>query len=69
MSSGVSIYVFNWMLLLLAGNYAVAAYGVVANVAIITLAAANGVALGVQPIAANLASTRRKMPLQRFGMA
>ena len=51
MSSGVSIYVFNWMLLLLAGNYAVAAYGVVANVAIITLAAANGVALGVQPIA------------------
>ena len=42
MSSGVSIYVFNWMLLLLAGNYAVAAYGVVANVAIITFAAANG---------------------------
>ena len=51
MSSGVSVYVFNWMLLYLAGNYAVAAYGVVANIAIVTLAAANGVALGVQPIA------------------
>ena len=51
MSSGVSIYLFNWTLLKLAGNYAVAAYGVVANIGIMTLAAANGVALGVQPIA------------------
>ena len=49
MSSGVSIYVFNWMLLLLAGNYAVAAYGVVANVAIITLAAANGAGNRLHP--------------------
>lgn len=51
LSTGVSIYVFNLVLLRLSDNYAVAAYGVISNIAIVTLAIANGVALGVQPIA------------------
>lgn len=51
MSTGVSIFVFNWVLLKLSGNYAVAAYGVIANIAIVVLALSNGIALGVQPIA------------------
>lgn len=34
----------------LAGNYAVAAYGVISNIAIVTIAIANGVALGAQPL-------------------
>lgn len=51
LSTGVSIYVFNIVLLKLAGNYAIAAYGVISNIAIVTVAIANGVALGVQPIA------------------
>lgn len=51
LSNGVSIYFFNHMLLQLANNYAVAAYGVISNTAIVVLAIANGVALGVQPIA------------------
>lgn len=51
LSTGVSIYFFNHVLLQLANNYAVAAYGVISNIAIVTLALANGVALGVQPIA------------------
>ncbi|MEE6638368.1 MATE family efflux transporter [Limosilactobacillus pontis] len=51
LSTGVSIYFFNHVLLQLADNYAVAAYGVISNVAIVVLAIANGVALGVQPIA------------------
>lgn len=51
LSTGVSIYFFNHVLLQLADNYAVAAYGVISNIAIVTLAIANGVALGVQPIA------------------
>lgn len=51
LSTGVSIYFFNHVLLLLANNYAVAAYGVISNIAIVVLAIANGVALGVQPIA------------------
>lgn len=51
LSTGVSIYFFNHVLLQLANNYAVAAYGVISNIALVTLAIANGVALGVQPIA------------------
>lgn len=51
LSNGISIYFFNHVLLQLANNYAVAAYGVISNTAIVVLAIANGVALGVQPIA------------------
>lgn len=51
LSTGVSIYFFNHVLLQLANNYAVAAYGVISNIAIVVLAIANGVALGVQPLA------------------
>ena len=51
LSTGVSIYFVNHVLLQLADNYAVAAYGVISNIAIVVLAIANGVALGVQPIA------------------
>lgn len=50
LANGVSIYVFNIVLLHLAGNYAVAAYGVISNIAIVTIAIANGVALGAQPL-------------------
>lgn len=50
-SNGISIYFFNRVFLALANNYAVAAYGVVSNIAIVVLAISNGVALGVQPIA------------------
>lgn len=60
LSSGVSVYVFNWSLLKLAGNFAVAAYGVVANIAIMTIATANGVALGVQPIVSREFGRRAK---------
>ncbi len=51
LSTGVSVFFFNHVLLILANNYAVAAYGVISNIAIVVLAIANGVALGVQPVA------------------
>lgn len=51
MSTWVSIFAFNWVLLKLSGNAAVTAYGVIANIAIIILALSNGIAFGVQPIA------------------
>ena len=44
MSSGVTTTVFNLLLLRLAGNVAVAAYGVVANYALVATAIFNGVA-------------------------
>ena len=51
MSSGVTTTVFNFLLLRLAGNVGVAAYGVVANYALVATAVFNGVAQGVQPLA------------------
>ena len=50
MSSGVTTTVFNLLLLRLAGNVAVAAYGVVANFALVATAIFNGVAQGAQPL-------------------
>ena len=50
MSSGVITLVFNYVLLSLAGNIVVAAYGVVANVSLVTLAVFNGIAQGSQPL-------------------
>ena len=51
LSSGVTTMVFNLLLLRLAGNVAVAAYGVVANLALVATAIFNGVAQGAQPLA------------------
>ena len=50
LSSGVTTTVFNFLLLCLAGNVAVAAYGVVANFALVATAIFNGVAQGAQPL-------------------
>lgn len=50
LSTGVSVFFFNHVLLILANNYAVAAYGVISNTALVVLAIANGIALGVQPV-------------------
>ncbi len=50
MSTGVSILIFNQVLLSLRGDVAVAAYGVLANIVLVGLAMFTGVAQGVQPL-------------------
>lgn len=50
LSSGVTTTVFNFLILGLAGNVGVAAYGVVANFAIIATAIFNGISQGAQPL-------------------
>lgn len=50
LSSGVITTVFNLLLLRLSGNVAVAAYGVIANFALVATAIFNGVAQGAQPL-------------------
>lgn len=50
LSSGVVILVFNSLLLGLAGNTGVAAYGIVANCALVITALFTGVAQGTQPL-------------------
>lgn len=49
-SSGVITIVFNMIILNLAGNTGVAAYGVVANTSLVAVALFNGIAQGSQPL-------------------
>lgn len=49
-SSGVVMIVFNSILLRLAGNVGVAAYGVIANLSLVVIAMYTGIAQGIQPI-------------------
>lgn len=49
-SSTVVILVFNYLLLSLAGSTGVAAYGIIANVALVATAVLTGAAQGVQPL-------------------
>ena len=50
MSSGVVIIAFNYIILGLAGNVGVAAYGVIANISLVVIAIYNGIDQGVQPL-------------------
>ena len=50
-SSGVITVAFNMIILGLAGNVGVAAYGVVANISLVAVALFNGIAQGSQPLA------------------
>ena len=50
MSSAIITVIFNLLILGIAGNTGVAAYGVVANLSLIAMAIFNGVSQGVQPL-------------------
>lgn len=49
-SSGVVILIFNMVILRLVGNTGVAAYGIIANMALVAVGIFTGVAQGIQPI-------------------
>ena len=49
-SSAVTTTIFNFLILGIAGNVGVAAYGVVANLSLIAMAIFNGISQGVQPL-------------------
>ena len=50
LSSGVTTAVFNFLILGLVGNLGVAAYGVIANYAIVAVSIFNGISQGAQPL-------------------
>ena len=50
LSSGVTTVVYNWLILELAGNIGVAAYGIIANTALVATSIFNGIAQGGQPL-------------------
>ena len=47
----ITTLIFNYLLLSQAGNVAVAAYGIIANIAVVVTALFNGVSQGLQPVA------------------
>lgn len=49
-ASGIIMMTFNFLILKLAGNVGVAAYGVIANTALVAIAVFNGIAQGSQPL-------------------
>ena len=49
-SSGIVIIVFNMIILGLAGNTGVAAYGVIANLSLVVIAIYTGISQGIQPL-------------------
>lgn len=53
LSSGIVIIVFNSIILKMAGNTGVAAYGVVTNISLVVIAIYTGVAQGMQPLVSN----------------
>lgn len=50
LSSGITTMVFNFLILSIVGNIGVAAYGVVANFALVAVAIFNGISQGSQPL-------------------
>lgn len=53
-AGGLVIFVFNILILGIAGDVGVAAYGVVANIALVAIALFTGIAQGIQPLASSL---------------
>lgn len=53
-ATAVTLFTFNMVILGISGNIGVAAYGIIANVAIVVMALFNGLAQGLQPLASTL---------------
>lgn len=65
MASGMTTMVFNFVLLGLGGNITVAAYGIVANCALVIIAIYNGIAQGLQPLASHYFGSGKKEESQK----
>lgn len=66
MSTGVSILVFNQVLLGLGGDIVIAAYGVLANILVVALSLFTGVAQGIQPLISRAANKKETLTIQRI---
>lgn len=54
LSSAIVMFVYNYMLLMVGGNVAVSAYGIISNLSLIIIAIFSGVGQGIQPIVSHL---------------
>lgn len=56
-SSGIVLIVFNLIILKIEGNVGIAAYGIVANLALVAIAIFTGIAQGIQPLVSSYCGT------------
>lgn len=71
LSSGVVIIIFNYLILGLNGNTGVAAYGILANIALVLVSIYTGIGQGVQPIVSRYAGKdgeRQRRSLRRYAL-
>ena len=71
LSSGVVIIVFNYLILGLSGNTGVAAYGILANIALVLVSIYTGIGQGVQPIVSRYAGKdgeEQRRSLRRYAL-
>ena len=71
LSSGVVIIVFNYLILGLNGNTGVAAYGILANIALVLVSIYTGIGQGVQPIVSRYAGKdgeEQRRSLRRYAL-
>lgn len=71
LSSGVVIIVFNSLILRLNGNTGVAAYGILANIALVLVSIFTGIGQGIQPIASRFAGkdgSSHRRSLRRYAL-
>lgn len=64
-SSGIVIIVFNTIILKLSGNIGVAAYGIIANIALVVMAIFTGIAQGMQPIISNCYNLNKQNEIKK----
>ena len=65
-SAGIVMIVFNLLLMKLGGNTAVAAYGIIANIALVATAIYSGIAQGTQPLVSEAYSTHKEEDLRVY---
>lgn len=71
MSSGIVIIVFNFLILDLNGNTGVAAYGILANIALVLMSIFTGIGQGIQPVVSRFAGDsgqRQRTKLRKYAL-
>lgn len=70
-SSGIVMIIFNAIILNIQGNMGVAAYGIIANIALVVIAIFTGIAQGIQPIVSQnygLGESKNLSKIYRYGI-
>lgn len=68
LSSGIVILIFNYLILGLNGSRGVAAYGILANIALVLVSIFTGIAQGVQPLVSQAKEERLRRSILRYAL-